>query len=97
MFKDFLCSGPVIDVPVDAGDDEVVVTVSVVKALRTDARTDLLVIVVFSAVAVMRGSVGGMVCVGMLTELGIVMVVATAIALEVFVVVSCVGDVRSGV
>jgi hypothetical protein len=36
IFNDLLSSRPVINVPVDAGDDGVVVTMSV-KALRIDA------------------------------------------------------------
>ena len=87
MFKEFLCSRPVIDVPVDEGDDAAVVTESA-KTLRTGARSGL-VVVAFAAV-VIRGLV-------MLTELGIVVVFVAAIALEVFVTVPCVGDVRAGV
>ena len=104
MFNDFLCSRPVIDVPVDAGDDEVVVIMSA-KALRIDARVGLLVVglavgfVVLLAGEVKDRLVGGIIGVDadMLAELAIVMVAAAAIALEVFVTGSCVGDVRVGV
>jgi len=44
MLNDCLCSRPVIDVPVDAGDDEVVATVSA-KTLRTGARSDSVMLV----------------------------------------------------
>ena len=73
-----------MQVPVDAGDDGVVVTV-LAKVLRFDARTD--VVFVLLVEAVMRGSVGGMIGVDMLTELRVEMVVAAAIAFEVFVTV----------
>ena len=53
-----MCSEPLIDMTVDAGDDGVVVTVSA-KALRVDTRADL-VIVGFAAVMI-RGLVGGMI------------------------------------
>ena len=65
------------------------------KALRVDARADL-VIVGFDAV-VIRGLIGGMIGVNILDEFDIVAVATAAIALEVFVTVSCVGDVRAGV
>ena len=79
MFNDFFISRPVIDVPVDAGDDAVGVTVSA-KALRIDTRVGLIifglaggVIVVFAAI-VIGGLVNGMIGVGvdMLTELGFI-------------------------
>ena len=71
MFNDFFISRPVIDVPVDAVDDAVGVTVSA-KALRIDTRVGL-VIVVFAAI-VIGGLVNGMVGVGvdMFTELGFI-------------------------
>ena len=76
-----------IDVLVDEGDAGVVVT-ETVKALRVDSRTDL-VIVGLTRVMV-DALVGGMIGLGvdMLTALGIVEVVASAIALEVFETVS---------
>ena len=87
MLNDFLSSREMIDVLVDEGDAEVVVTASV-KALRVDSRTDL-VIVGLTRVMV-DALVGGMIGLGvdMLTALGIVEVVASAIALEVFETVS---------
>ena len=51
-----------------------------------DVRSDLVI-------AVRHGLVGGMIGV---TELGLIVVIAAAIALEI-VAVSCVGDVRAGV
>ena len=79
VFNDCLSSRPVIDVPVDAGDDEVGVTVSA-KTFRIDTRVGLVifglaggVIVVFAAI-VIGGLVNGMIGVGvdMLTELGFI-------------------------
>ena len=87
MLNDFLSSREVIDVLVDEGDAGIVVT-ETVKALRVDSRTDL-VIVGLTRVMV-DALVGGMIGLGvdMLTALGIVEVVASAIALEVFETVS---------
>ena len=90
MFNDFLFSRPVIDVPVDLGDDGVVVSMSA-KTLRIDARSDLVIVglagcfVVLFAVVVIRGLFGRMIGVGvdMLTELGGVVVVVAAIHLKV--------------
>ena len=95
MFKGLLCSRVVIDVSFDAGDAEVVVTMST-KALCTGARSDLVMIML--ALVVINGLVGGMIGVGfdMLTGLGIVVVAVPEIDLEI-VRVSCVGDVRAGV
>ena len=90
MFNDLLSARAVMHVPVDAGDDGVVVTVSA-KVTRTDARTD--VVIVLLAGVLIGGLVGGMVGVDMLAELGIVIVGAAVIALEVFVTVSWVVDV----
>ena len=93
-----------IDVTPDAGGDEVVVTISA-KALRIVTRSDLLIvglsgrfIVVLDKVAV-DGMIGMMIGAGVdvLAEFAIVVAVAQVIALEVFVTVSCVGDVRAGV
>ena len=87
MLNDFLSSREMIDVLVDEGDAGIVVT-ETVKALRVDSRTDL-VIVGLTRVMV-DALVGGMIGLGvdMLTALGIVEVVASAIALEVFETVS---------
>ena len=89
MFNVFCSSRPVTDVPVDAGADGSVVVTSA-KTLRINVR---------SALVMINGLAGGMigVRVDILTELDIVVVVATASALEVFVTVSCVEDVRAGV
>ena len=86
-----------IDVPVDAGDDGVVVTTVSAKTVRTDVRSDLVIAVL--AWVVINGLGGAMLGVGvdMLADLDIVAVVAAVIALEGFVAVSCVGDVRAGV
>ena len=102
MFNSFLSSLPVTEVPVDEGGDVVVGTMSA-NALRIDTRCDVAIVSlagrcrVLLAARVIDGLVGGMigVCVDMLTELDIV--VAAAIALEVFVTPLCVGDVRAGV
>ena len=96
LSNDFFVSRSIIDVPVDAGDDGVVVTVSD-KTVGTDVRSDLVIAVL--AWVVINGLVGAMigVGVGMLADLDIVAVVAATIALEVSVTVSCVGDVRVGV
>ena len=76
-----------IDVLVDEGDAGVVVT-ETVKALCVDSRTELVILGL--ARVVVDASVGGMIGLGvdMLTALGIVEVVASAIALEVFETVS---------
>ena len=65
--------------PVDAGDDGVVVTVSA-KVLCTDARTDVVIVLLAGVV------IGGLVVIGvdMLAEVGIVIVVRTVIAFELF-------------
>ena len=97
MFNGFCSSSfPVIDVPVDAGDDEVLVTVSI-KTLRINVRSVLAVVVL--AWAMISGLADGMigVRVDISTELDIVVVVAAASALEVFMTLSCFGDVRAGV
>ena len=72
---------------VDEGDAGVVATASG-KALRVDARTELVILGLTRVV--IDVSVGGMIglCVDMLTALGIVVVVAAAITLEVFETVS---------
>ena len=81
VFNGFLSSRPIIGVPVDEGDDGVVVTVSA-KALRIDER-DVLVFIGLDRV-VIGGSVGGIigVDVDMLTEFDTAVVIAMAIALE---------------
>ena len=96
MFNEFCSSRPVIDVPVDAGDDEVVVTVSA-RTLRINVRSDLAIVVL--AWVVINGFVGGMIDVGVdiLAELDIVVVVAAVSVLKVFMRVTCVGDVWAGV
>ena len=104
VFKEIFSSCPVIDVPVEAGGDEVVATMSA-KTLRIGTRSDLIVVSVaggFIAVltkALVDGLVGVMIGVGtdVFAEFGIVVVVSTAIALEIFVTISCAGDVRAGV
>ena len=72
---------------VDEGDAGVVVT-ETVKALCVDSRTELVILGL--ARVVVDASVGGMIGLGvdMLTALGIVVVVAAAITLEVFETVS---------
>ena len=93
-----------MDVLLDAGDDRVVVSTSV-KALCIDLRDDLAIFrmaggfIVLLAGVVIGRLVREMISVGvdMSTELGIAVVVAAVVALEVFVTVSCVGDVRAGV
>ena len=93
---------PMIGVTVGAGDDGVAVTVSA-TTLRFDRRSDLVIVaggfIVLFADLVIAGLVGGIigVDVDILNELYIVVVFVAAIALEVFVTVSCVGDVRAGV
>ena len=74
MFSDLFSSRPVIDVPVDAGDDGVVVTESV-KALCIDARAGLVIVdlaggynVLFAAV-VIDELVGGMI--GFVSDSGV--------------------------
>jgi uncharacterized membrane protein len=62
-----------------------------VKVLRTDARTD--VVIVLLAGVVIDGLV--MIGVDMLTEVGIVVVVRAVIAFESFVTASCMVDVRA--
>ena len=84
MFNDLLSARTVMHVPVDAGDDGVLVTVSA-KVLRFDARTNVVFVLLVGVV--MRESVGGMIGVDMLTELSVEMAVAAAIAFEVFVTV----------
>ena len=75
MFNnDSFSSRPVVNVPVDAGDDAVVVTVSVVKALRIDARAGLVIIVLDEAV--IRGLVDEKIGVVMLVKLDIVVIIA---------------------
>ena len=110
MLKLAFSSRPVIDVPADAGDDAVVVVARTVKKLRIDTRTGLAIvgligglglcriggiIVRFTAVGLASGMIG--VGVDMLTEVNIGVVVAAAIASEVFATASCIGDVRAGV
>ena len=103
MFNEFLSSLSTIDVTVDAGDDGVVIFMSV-NVFIVDTRSDVAIVglaggsIALLAGEVIDGLLGGMfgVDVGMLTEFGIVVVVAATIALNVFVTVSCVGDVRAG-
>ena len=103
-FNNFFSSRPVIDVPVDGDNDEVVVTMSA-KKLCMVARSDLVILglaggfIVLFAGVVIDGLADGMIDVGvdMLAEFGIVVVVAAVSVLNVFVTVSCVGDVRAGV
>ena len=91
-----MCSEPLIDMTVDAGDDGVVVVTSV-KTLRINVRSDLAIVVL--AWVVINGFVGGMIDVGVdiLAELDIVVVVAAVSVLKVFMRVTCVGDVWAGV
>ena len=74
MFHDAISSRPVLDMPVDAGDDGVVVTESA-KTLRigTLVIADLAegFVIVF-AVLVINALISGMIGVGMLYELGVV-------------------------
>ena len=95
MFNDLLSSRLVVNVlPVDAGGDGLVVTM-LAKALRIDARFDLVIVglagafIVLLTRRVIDGLVGEVIGVGvdMLTELVMVVVAAAAIALEVFVTV----------
>ena len=81
VFNEFLNSRPMIDVPVDGGDDGVAVTVSV-TALLTSNR-DVLMILGLEGV-VSAGSVGAIIGadVDVLTEFDIAVVIAGAIALE---------------
>ena len=103
-FNNFFSSRPVIDVPVDGNNDEVVVTASV-KTLCIDTRSGLLIVglaggfIVLFAGVVIDGLADGMIGVGvdMLAEFGIVVVVAAVSVLNVFVTVSRVGDVWAGV
>ena len=83
MFNDLFSSRARIDMLIDEGNTGVVVTASV-KALRVNARTDL--VIPGPARMVVDVSVGriNVVGIGMLTALGIVVVVAAAIALNVF-------------
>ena len=98
--KKFHRRRPMIGVTVDAGDDGVVVTVSP-TTLRIGRRSDFMIVglavgfIVLLAGEVKDRWVGGIIGVDadMLAELAIVMVAAAAIALEVFVTGSCVGDV----
>ena len=78
---------------VDEGDARVVVTASG-KALRVDARTELVILGLTRVV--IDVSVGGMIGLGvdMLAALGIVVVVAAAITLEVFETVSLEDSLR---
>ena len=94
MFSDFCSSRPVIAVPVDAGDDGVVVTRSI-KTLRIGVRSGLVILGL--ARVVIPVLVGEMIGVIMLAEFDIVVAVVEVIVSEVFVAVSCVGDVRAGV
>ena len=104
MFNNFFSSRPVIDVPVDMEGDGVVVTISA-KTLCMVARSDLLIVglaggfIVLFAGVVIDGLADGMIDVGvdMLAGFGIVVVVAAISVLNVFVRVTCVGDVRAGV
>ena len=102
MFNEFLSSLSTIDVPVDAGDDGVIIFMSV-NVFIVDTRSDVAIVglaggsIALLAGEVIDGLLGGIIGVGMLTEFGIVVVVAATIALNVFVTVSCVGDVRAGV
>ena len=73
-----------MDVPVDAGDDAVVVTVSS-KALRIDARAGLVIVVLDEAV--IRELVDEKIGVVMLVEFDIVVVIAATIVLRVLVTV----------
>ena len=81
MFNDLLSVRAVMDVPADEGDGGVVVTVSV-KVLSTDARTE--VVIVLLAGAVIVG----------LVMIVVDIVVRAAIAFELFLTVSCMVDVR---
>ena len=104
MLNNIFISRLTFDVPVDAGDDGVVIFMSV-NVFIVDTRSDVAIVglagdsIALLAGEVIDGLLGGMigVGVGMLTEFGIVVVVAATIALNVFVTVSCVGDVRVGV
>ena len=58
LSNDFFVSRSIIDVPVDAGDDGVVVTVSD-KTVGTDVRSDLVIAVL--AWVVINGLVGAMI------------------------------------
>ena len=97
MFKDLFSSWPAIDVPVDAGDDEVAVTMSVTR-LRIDARSDLVIVnlvggfIIVLAKVMVDGMISDMIGVGVdvLAEFNIV------VSLEVFVTTSCVADVWTG-
>ena len=73
MFNDFLSSRPTIGVPVDAGDDGVVVVTSV-KTLRINVRSDLAIVVL----AWVMIDVG----VDMLTDVSVNVVAAAMTALE---------------
>ena len=104
VFKEFFGFCTVIDVPVEAGGDEVVATMSA-KTLRIGARSDLMIVglaegfTVVLAKVVVDVMIGTIIDVGVdvLTELGIVVAFAQVIVLEVFVTASCVEDVRAGV
>ena len=81
MFNDLLSVRAVMDVPVDAGDDGVVVTVSV-KTLSTDARTEVVIVLLAGLVSVR------------LVVIVVDIVVRAVIAFELFLAVSCMVDVR---
>ena len=93
ILNDSASSLPVTDVPVDAGDNEVVVVTSA-KTLRINVRSDLAIVVL--TWVVINGFVGAMIGVGVdiLAELDIVVVISV---LKVFMGVTCVGDVWAGV
>ena len=82
MFSDFCSSRPVIAVPVDAGDDGVVVTRSI-KTLRIGVRSGLVILGL--ARVVIPVLVGEMIGVVMLVEFDIVVVIAATIVLRVLV------------
>ena len=78
MFNDLLSVRAMIEAPVDEGDDGVVVTVSA-KVLCTDARTDVVIVLLAGVV------IGGLVVIGvdMLAEVGIVIVVRCMVDMRV--------------
>ena len=95
MFNGFLSSLPVIDVPVDEGNNGVVVTASV-KALRIGARSNWVIVGLAGGCMVLltRLVMDGLVC--EVIGVGVDILAELRIVLEVFVAVSCVGDVRAG-